>query len=130
MIGFLVIIQCMILGIDEVGRGPWAGPLVVGAVVLGGAQIDGLTDSKKLSKRRRQELDVIIRDKANGFGIGWVSSGEIDKLGLSESLRLATTRAVSQVRTTYHEIIIDGTVNFLSHTTKGEYVTTMKKADL
>lgn len=130
MVGFLVIIQCMILGIDEVGRGPWAGPLVVGAVVLGGARIDGLTDSKKLSKKRRQELDVIIREEANGFGIGWVSSSEIDELGLSESLRLATTRAVSQVKTTYHEIIIDGTVNFLSHTVRGEHVTTVKKADL
>lgn len=41
----------MILGIDEAGRGPWAGPLVVGAVVLGGAYISGLTDSKKLSKK-------------------------------------------------------------------------------
>ena len=53
----------MILGIDEVGRGPWAGPLVVGAVVLGGATIEGLTDSKKLSKKRRDALDIEIRDK-------------------------------------------------------------------
>ena len=44
----------MILGIDEVGRGSWAGPLVVGAVALGGAQIDGLTDSKKLTKKQRE----------------------------------------------------------------------------
>ena len=50
----------MILGVDEVGRGPWAGPLVVGAVVLGGAHIPGLTDSKKLSKKRREELNIEI----------------------------------------------------------------------
>ncbi|MDB5168447.1 MAG: putative Ribonuclease, partial [Candidatus Saccharibacteria bacterium] len=51
----------MILGIDEVGRGPWAGPLVIGAVVLGGVEIEGLTDSKKLSKKRRDELDIVIK---------------------------------------------------------------------
>jgi len=120
----------MILGIDEVGRGPWAGPLVVGAVVLGGVTIDGLTDSKKLTKKRREQLDIEIRDKASGFGLGWVSAGEIDKIGLSAALKLATKRAVDQVSTSYHEIIIDGTVNFLSETSKGQYVTTMKKADL
>lgn len=120
----------MILGIDEVGRGPWAGPLVVGAVVLGAIMIDGLTDSKKLSKKRRQELDIIIRESAAGIGLGWVSSVEIDEIGLSQALVLATKRAVEQVLTTYHEIIIDGTVNFLSGTTKGKYVTTLKKADL
>lgn len=120
----------MILGIDEVGRGPWAGPLVIGAVVLGGTTIEGLTDSKKLSKKRRDELDSIIREQAVGYGLGWVSAAEIDEIGLSESLRLATIRAVGQIETAYHEIIIDGTVNFLEATGKGGYVTTMKKADL
>jgi ribonuclease HII len=119
----------MILGIDEVGRGPWAGPLVVGAVVLGGEAIDGLTDSKKLSKKRREELDTVIRENAAGFGLGWVSSEEIDEIGLSAALVLATKRAVEQVKAPYHEIIIDGTINFLAHTSKGAYVTTMKKAD-
>jgi ribonuclease HII len=120
----------MILGIDEVGRGPWAGPLVVGAVVLGGAQIDGLTDSKRLSKKRRDQLDVIIREQASAYGLGWVHAEEIDELGLSESLRLATRRAVEQIQTPYHEIIIDGTINFLDGTSKGQYVKTMPKADL
>jgi ribonuclease HII len=120
----------MILGIDEVGRGPWAGPLVIGAVVMGGAAIDGLTDSKKLSKKRREELDIVIREQAAGFGLGWVDASEIDEIGLSESLRLATRRAVEQIKAPYHEIIIDGTINFLDGTSKGQYVTTMKKADL
>lgn len=120
----------MILGIDEVGRGPWAGPLVIGAVVLGDVTIDGLTDSKKLSKKRRNELDAEIREKALGFGLGWVDASEIDEIGLSEALKLATRRAVEQITATYHEIIIDGTVNFLADTNKGKYVTTMKKADL
>jgi len=120
----------MILGIDEVGRGPWAGPLVVGAVVLGGAKIEGLTDSKKLSKKRREVLDIEIRDKAVGFGLGWVEASELDEIGLSAALVLATKRAVEQVIAPYHEIIIDGTVNFLASTSKGQYVTTLKKADL
>lgn len=120
----------MILGIDEVGRGPWAGPLVVGAVVLGGAKIVGLTDSKKLSKKRREQLNVQILEQASGVGLGWVSAVELDEIGLSAALRLATRRAIEQINVTYHEIIIDGTANLLKGTTLEQYVTTMKKADL
>lgn len=120
----------MILGIDEVGRGPWAGPLVIGAVVLGDAEIEGLTDSKKLTKKRRDELDVMIRERAAGFGLGWVDAAEIDEIGLSAALVLATKRAVERVSTPYYEIIIDGTINFLKDTTKGRFVTTLAKADL
>ena len=120
----------MILGIDEVGRGPWAGPLVVGAVVLGDTVIQGLTDSKKLTKKKRDALDAIIQRDAAGFGLGWVSSDEIDEIGLGAALRLATIRAVEQVKAPYHEIIIDGTINFLKETSKGQYVTTLPKADL
>jgi len=120
----------MILGIDEVGRGPWAGPLVVGAVVLGEAAIEGLTDSKKLSAKRRDQLDILIREQAAGYGLGWVHAEELDKLGLAESLSVATIRAVEAVHTPYNEIIIDGTINFLKETSKGKYVTTLAKADL
>jgi ribonuclease HII len=123
----------MILGIDEVGRGPWAGPLVVGAVILRDNQIQGLTDSKKLSKKRREELDVVIRHQASAYGLGWVSATEIDNLGLSASLDLATMRAVAEIdkaKISYQEIIIDGTINFLKNTPKGDYVSTMPKADL
>lgn len=120
----------MILGIDEVGRGPWAGPLVVGAVVLGDAKIEGLTDSKKLSAKRRVALDILIREQAAGWGLGWVHADELDELGLAESLRIATIRAVEAVKAPYHEIIIDGTINFLKETAKGKYVTTLAKADL
>lgn len=120
----------MILGIDEAGRGPWAGPLVVGAVVLGGAEIDGLTDSKKLTKKKRELLEPLIYDIALGVGLGWVSAAELDEIGMSAALRLATIRAVQEITCTYDEIIIDGTVNFLKETGKGKYVKTMPKADL
>lgn len=120
----------MILGIDEVGRGPWAGPLVVGAVVLGGEPIAGLTDSKKLTKRRREEIAPIIYERAHAAALGWVTAAELDEIGMSQALKLATKRAVEQITVPYHQIIIDGTINFLADTTKGAYVTTMPKADL
>ncbi len=120
----------MILGIDEAGRGPWAGPLVVGAVVLGGATIDGLTDSKKLSKKKREILYDEIYEKAISVGLGWVDAAELDEIGMSQALRQATIRAVTEIDCSYEEIIIDGTVNFLSETGKGRFVTTMPKADL
>ena len=126
----------MILGIDEVGRGPWAGPLVVGAVILGGAEIDGLDDSKKLTKKRRQDLDALIRQQAAAWALGWVSAQELDDIGMSEALRLATRRAVEQIQAqcrqqnlAFSEIIIDGKVNFLRGTALEQYVTVMAKAD-
>lgn len=126
----------MILGIDEVGRGPWAGPLVVGAVILGGAEIEGLNDSKKLTKKRREALDEVIREQAAVWALGWVSVGELDEVGMSQALRLATRRAVKQIQLqckeknlVFDEIIIDGTVNFLADTALERYVTVMAKAD-
>lgn len=119
----------MIVGIDEVGRGPWAGPLVMGAVVLG-CEIEGLTDSKKLSKKRREALSSEILQKASAVGLGWVNAREIDEIGLSRALEECCKRALAEIKVPYHEIIIDGTVNFLKSTGKGRYVTLMKKADL
>ena len=120
----------MIVGIDEAGRGPWAGPLVFGAVVLGGLGIDGLTDSKKLTKKRRKALDILIREKAMAFGLGWVDAEELDRIGMSKACESACRRALEQIAVPYTEIIIDGVVNFLKSTGKGPYVTTMKQADL
>lgn len=123
----------MILGIDEVGRGAWAGPLVVGAVVLGEGAIDGLTDSKALSKKRREKFDATIRASGAGIGLGWVAADEVDTIGISEALRLATKRAVIEVQASgvpFHEIVIDGTVNFLQGTSLQSYVSVLKKADL
>lgn len=120
----------MIVGIDEVGRGPWAGPLVFGAVVLGDADIEGLTDSKKLTKKRREQLSAEIHKKAAAVGLGWVSANELDELGMSAALALACRRALEQVTIPYQQIILDGTINFLKDTGKGPFVTTMAKADL
>jgi ribonuclease HII len=119
----------MILGIDEVGRGAWAGPLVVGAVVLGGVTIEGLADSKLLTEKQRGKLNEDIISCALSYGLGWVHADELDKIGLSEALKVATRRAVEQIKISYSEIIIDGTVNFLKGTNKEQFVTTIKKAD-
>lgn len=120
-----------LLGIDEVGRGPWAGPLVVGACVLR-EPIEGLTDSKKLTPKKREALAPIIHEKAF-CGLGWVSAAELDKIGLSAALRKACREAVKQVQAAhaaFNGIIIDGTINFLSDTPLGKYVTVKPKADL
>lgn len=117
----------MIVGIDEVGRGPWAGPVVVAAVGLGGKSIEGLTDSKKLSKKKRDILSLEIKQEATCIGIGWVSARDIDRIGMSAALKLAAKRAIGQIDTSdIEQIIIDGTIRLLDD----PRVTTMKQADL
>ena len=124
-----------ILGIDEVGRGPWAGPLVIGACILPEPREpwqDQLTDSKALTAKQRTELAAIIQKQALATGLGWVSATELDQIGLSQALRLAARRAVKQVQSQkipFSQIIIDGTINFLTGTKLAPHVTTLKKAD-
>lgn len=123
-----------ILGIDEVGRGPLAGPLVVGAVILPEPWpewANELKDSKKLSVKKRENLAKMISEEA-AVGLGWVHAGELDEVGISDALRLATRRAVEQVqmrRVAFSQIIIDGKINFLSGTVLEKYVSTVVKAD-
>lgn len=117
----------MIVGIDEVGRGAWAGPVVVGAVALGGIEMDGLTDSKLLSKKKRLHFSRLIKQSAPLVGIGWVSSHHIDKIGISAALKLATRRALAQLDMTHvDQIIIDGTIMLFDD----PRAVTMKKADM
>ena len=116
-----------ILGIDEVGRGPWAGPLVVGACLLP-EPIEGLNDSKKLTAKKREELAEIIREKAI-FGLGWIPAEELDQLGLTESLCKAAREAVSKITGDFDEVIIDGTMNFLRGTEYENITQFLPKAD-
>lgn len=116
-----------ILGIDEVGRGPWAGPLVVGACLLP-EPIEGLNDSKKLSAKKREALAEIIREKTI-FGLGWIPAAELDELGLTEALCKAARDAVSQISDEFDEVIIDGTMNFLRGTKYENIAQFLPKAD-
>ncbi len=109
------------VGIDEVGRGCWAGPLVAGAVILG-QPIAGLKDSKKLTKKRRKMLAVEIQLQAIAVGLGWVQPREIDELGLTKAVSLAMRRALDQIAVSYDEIIIDGNLNFLPDELKARAV--------
>ena len=124
-----------ILGIDEVGRGPLAGPLVVGAVILPEDKpewVEELRDSKKLSAKKREALNEVILEGAVATGLGWVMAGELDAVGISEALRLATRRAVKSVQrlhVSFSQIVVDGKVNFLADTSLGKYVSTVVKAD-
>ncbi len=101
----------MIVGVDEVGRGCWAGPLVAGAVALH-KPINGLADSKAMRKKQRQILAATIRIEAAGIGLGWVTSEEIDEVGLSAAVKLAMHRAVNQIALVFDELIIDGNINY------------------
>jgi len=111
----------VVVGIDEVGRGCWAGPLVAGAVVLA-EPINGLKDSKKLSKKQREKLTPYIYEEALVVGLGWVTPAEVDELGLTKSVRLAMQRALACVQVNYDEIIIDGNINFLADNPKSRAV--------
>ena len=111
------IASMLTVGIDEVGRGCWAGPLVAGAVLLD-TPIEGLKDSKKLSKRRRETLTEIIQVQSVAFGLGWVTPHEVDQLGLTQAVRLAMERALAAITVPYDEVIIDGNLNFLAHLPK------------
>jgi ribonuclease HII len=105
------------VGIDEVGRGCWAGPVVSGAVILSD-MIDGLKDSKKLSSKKRTDLSNSIQESAIAFGLGWVSPSELDHIGLTEAVRLSMYRALAKIEAECDEIIIDGSYNFMSDNPK------------
>ena len=111
----------MIVGMDEVGRGCWAGPLVAGAVLLA-QPIVGLKDSKLLTRRQREALDILIRGQTMAIGLGWVESVEIDEIGLTAAVRLAMERALQQIELEYDELIIDGNYNFFPDNPKAKAI--------
>ncbi|MGM0212608.1 ribonuclease HII [Enterococcus sp. AZ109] len=100
-----------IAGIDEVGRGPLAGPVVAAAVILNdNHQILGLNDSKQLSASKREVLVTEIKKHALGIGIGEASAAEIDELNIYQATKVAMQRAIDQLPIQPDCLLIDAMV--------------------
>lgn len=118
----------MVIGIDEVGRGSWAGPLLVVAATQVADLPAGLNDSKLLTKRQREFLYNAIAESCR-LGEGWVQPEEIDQHGLAQAMRIGVARALLMLAPPFKaNIIIDGTINYCP----SEYsnVSPIIKADL
>ncbi|MDA0638843.1 ribonuclease HII [Nonomuraea sp. MCN248] len=103
-----------VAGVDEVGRGAWAGPVTVCAVVAGDGEPPGwLTDSKRLSVARRETVAAELRAWAAGVGFGEASHLEIDELGMTEALRRAARRALDALPVRPDAVILDGKHDYI-----------------
>ena len=102
-----------VAGIDEAGRGAWAGPVYAAAVVLPldrsdlADLLDGVRDSKLLSPARREALLPVIEDVAVATGVGWASPAEIDEIGIAPATRQAMLRALSGLNGQVSALLID-----------------------
>jgi ribonuclease HII len=105
-----------VAGIDEVGRGAWAGPVSVGVVVVTRASIarlpDGVADSKMLSPIMRERLFAPLQTAVTAYAIGHASPAECDALGMTKAQRLATARAFEQLSVDVDAVIADGKTDF------------------
>ena len=98
----------LIAGIDEVGRGPLIGPVVASAVILPkNFKLDGLTDSKKLSEKRREEFYKVIKEKAISIGIGIIDEKRIDEINIYEATKEAMYEAINNLNVKPEHILID-----------------------
>ena len=96
--GILIDGEPCIVGLDEVGRGPLAGPLAVGAVVLPREPIiEGLNDSKKLTPEKREDIAAIIKEKAAAWSVQYIEPDHIDACGMTASLVVAFRRAIAAI---------------------------------
>lgn len=99
----------MICGVDEAGRGPLAGPVCAAAVILPkNLEIPGLTDSKKLTDKKRRELFPLIQEQAVAYGIGFATEQEIDEINILQATFLAMQRALDQLTVKPDLALIDG----------------------
>ncbi len=104
-----------VVGIDEVGRGSWAGPLMVGAAIVPrDSRVNGIRDSKLLSERQREALFPKIAEWCVTWAVGAASQAECDHLGMSAAQKLATQRAVAQLAIVPDVAVTDGKWDFVS----------------
>jgi ribonuclease HII len=103
-----------VAGVDEVGRGAWAGPVTVCAAVTGLRRApEGLTDSKLITPKRRTRLAAVLSDWVTSYALGHSSPEEIDDLGMTAALRLAAVRALEALPERPDAVILDGKHNYL-----------------
>ncbi len=106
----------VVVGVDEVGRGAWAGPLTIGAVVVPkDRRIYKLRDSKQLSEPEREALFDRIADWAEAWAVGHASHDECDALGMSAAQKLAARRAIDGLGVPVDAVILDGKWDFVGH---------------
>lgn len=99
----------IVAGVDEVGRGPLAGPVVTAAVILPECyELPGLTDSKKLGLKKRQQLSAMIQEQAICWSLGQASTEEIDRINILQATLLAMQRAVSTLSVKPELVLVDG----------------------
>ena len=102
-----------VCGVDEAGRGPWAGPVSAAAVILHPRKIPkGLDDSKKLSAKTRESLEVEIKSKALAWGVGFASVEEIAELNILHATGLAMCRAIEAMAVQPTYALVDGNYPF------------------
>ena len=102
-----------VCGVDEAGRGPWAGPVSAGAVILNPDDLPpGIDDSKALTEKRRDELAIQIKARAVAWGVGFASVEEIDELNILKATGLAMCRAIEQLGVTPVAALVDGNYRF------------------
>jgi ribonuclease HII len=102
-------VHTLVAGVDEAGRGPLAGPVVAAAVILDPHNpIEGLTDSKKLSEKKRERLFDEIIEKSFAYSIERADVEEIDSINILQATMLAMKRAVESLSHVPYEVIIDG----------------------
>ena len=119
----------VVVGIDEVGRGAWAGPVTVAAVVPAPEHVRGVRDSKQLTRPERERAAAVVRGWAVAVGVGHASYHECDELGMTAALRTAALRALAELDAQGYvpdRIILDGKHDYLAMPDK---VTTVVKGD-
>ena len=102
-----------VCGVDEAGRGPWAGPVSAGAVILDPHNVPaGLNDSKKLTAKARERLEVEIKATALAWGVGLASPQEIDEINILQATGLAMRRAMAVLKIAPAFALVDGNYRF------------------
>ena len=102
-----------VCGVDEAGRGPWAGPVSAGAVILNPDDLPaGIDDSKALTHARREALEIEIKARALAWGVGFASVEEIDRLNILQATGLAMRRAIEALAIPPAAALVDGSYRF------------------